>query len=166
MKKLRLLLLTAVLLAGCTSESQTPATPAEPAKPPVTEQPQTPPTARPEPPAPAQPQTPVEKPQEPTVYANEIFRNVTVKKTGQDTFEVKGQARVFEAVANYVVEDGHNELTEGFVQTSAGAPEWGDFTFTLKVKKAEPKSTLMLILFESSPKDGSRRMELIIPLPE
>nr|WP_253721158.1 hypothetical protein [Brevibacillus brevis] len=34
------------------------------------------------------------------------------------------------------------------------------------MKKAEPNSTLTLILFETSMKDGSRRMELIIPLPE
>ncbi|MGN7470337.1 Gmad2 immunoglobulin-like domain-containing protein [Brevibacillus sp. SAFN-007a] len=159
MKKFLFVLLTVGLLQGCTSA------------PPVT-QPETP--VQPETPAPSQPQTPAEQPPaeqpepEPkeTVYANDIFRNVTVKKTGEDTFEVKGQARVFEAVVNYVVEDGHNELAQGFFQTSAGAPEWGDFTQTVKVKKDEPNSTLMLILFEVSAKDGSRRMELIIPLPE
>ncbi|WP_367643857.1 Gmad2 immunoglobulin-like domain-containing protein [Brevibacillus brevis] len=52
------------------------------------------------------------------------------------------------------------------MQASTAAPDWGDFTHTLKVKKAEPNSTLTLILFETSMKDGSRRMELIIPLPE
>lgn len=157
MKKLLFVLLTVGLLQGCTSA------------PPAQENPR---VTQPETPAPAQPQTPAEQPpaEQPetkeTVYANDIFRNVTVKKTGEDTFEVKGQAQVFEAVVNYVVEDGHNELTQGFFQTSAGAPEWGDFTQTVKVKKAEPNSTLMLILFEVSAKDGSRRMELIIPLPE
>ncbi|MGG1661530.1 Gmad2 immunoglobulin-like domain-containing protein [Brevibacillus sp. NRS-1366] len=172
MKKFLLLLLTVGVLQGCTSGTQNPASPVEPQTPPATTQPQTPGT-QPETPTPTQPQPPAETPpttQQPdpaaAVYANDIFRNVTVKKTGQDTFEVKGQAQVFEGVVSYVVEDGHNELIQGSIQTSAGAPEWGDFTHTLKVKKAEPNSTLMLILFETSAKDGSRRMELIIPLPE
>lgn len=166
MKKFLLLLLTVGVLQGCTSSTQAPASPVEPQTPPATTQPQTP-SPQPETPAPAQPQPSTEKPDPADgVYANDIFRNVTVTKTAQDTFEVKGQAQVFEAVVNYVVEDGHNELTQDFFQTSAGAPEWGDFSHTVKVKKAEPNSTLMLILFEVSAKDGSRRMELIIPLPE
>ncbi|MGF9907546.1 Gmad2 immunoglobulin-like domain-containing protein [Brevibacillus porteri] len=169
MKKLLLLLLTIGLLQGCTSGTDSPSTPTEQQKPPVAAEPETPAS---ETPATTQPPTTPEKPpteqpaQQETVYANDIFRNVTVKKTAQDTFEIKGQARVFEAVLNYVVEDGHNELTQGFVQASTAAPDWGDFTHTLKVKKAEPNSTLTLILFETSMKDGSRRMELIIPLPE
>lgn len=89
----------------------------------------------------------------------------SVEKTGEDTFTIKGKARVFEGNFQYVVEDGHNELTKGNVQTSAGAPEWGDFEFTVKVKKDQPNSTLTLVLFESSPKDGSRRMDLPIALP-
>lgn len=100
------------------------------------------------------------------VYANERFRNVTVRKTAEDTYEVTGQARVFEATLNYVVEDGHNELAEGHATASKGAPEWGDFTFTVTVKKERPNSTLTLILFEESPKDGSRQYQLFIPLPE
>lgn len=169
MKKFLLLLLTVGVLQGCTSGSQSSV---EPQTPPATTQPETPST-QPETPAETQPQTPAEKPpaaEQPDssegVYANDIFRNVTVKKTGTDTFEVKGQAQVFEGTVSYVVEDGHNELTQGSIQTSAGAPEWGDFTHTVKVKKADPNTTLMLILFETSMKDGSRRMELIIPLPE
>lgn len=133
MKKLLVLLLTVFVLQGCTSQSQPSAPQPDPQQPPVTAQPQTP--------EPAQPQTP-----EPASYSNDIFKDVTVTKKGEDTFEVKGKAQVFEAVAHYVVEDGHNELTEGSVQTSAGAPAWGDFTFTLKVKKAEPNTKLMLVL--------------------
>ncbi|GAB1529288.1 MULTISPECIES: Gmad2 immunoglobulin-like domain-containing protein [Brevibacillus] len=168
MKKMLLLLLTIGLLQGCSSGTDSPSTPTEQQKPPVATKPETPAS---EPPASTQPTTPEKPPtnqtgQQETVYGNDIFRNVTVKKTAQDTFEIKGQASVFEAVLNYVVEDGHNELTQGSVQASTAAPDWGDFTHTLKVKKAEPNSTLTLILFETSMKDGSRRMELIIPLPE
>jgi len=129
MKKFLLLLLTVGVLQGCTSSTQPPASPVEPQTPPATTQPQTP-SPQPETPAPEKPNPAV------AVYANDIFRNVTVTKTAQDTFEVNGQAQVFEAVVNYVVEDGHNELTQGFFQTSAGAPEWGDFTHTVKVKKS------------------------------
>ncbi|TKI54837.1 sporulation protein [Brevibacillus antibioticus] len=163
MKKMLLLLLTIGLLQGCTSGTDSPSPQTEQQKPPVATEPKTP--ASEPPTTPEKP--PTEQPaQQETVYANDIFRNVTVKKTAQDTFEIKGQASVFEAVLNYVVEDGHNELTQGFVQATTAAPDWGDFTHTLKVKKAEPNSTLTLILFETSMKDGSRRMELIIPLPE
>jgi len=166
MKKFLLLLLTAAVLHGCSSSSAPAEQPTE-TQPPAANEPATPAPTQPQEPAPA-PEAGQEDP-EPTsdmTYGNDIFQKVTVTKTGEDTFEVKGQAKVFEGVVNYVVEDGHNELAEGSFTTSAGAPEWGDFTYTLKVKKAEPNSTLLLILFEKSAKDGSRRMELIIPLPE
>jgi Immunoglobulin-like domain of bacterial spore germination len=166
MKKFFLILLTAAILNGCSGTQEVVEQPA-PEPPPATSV--SPPSAQPQNPAPTPvpaPEQAVGQPAARETYGNDIFRNVTVAKTGADTYEIKGQASVFEGVFNYVVEDGHNELTEGFVQTSAGAPEWGDFTHTLTVKKAEPNSTLTLILFEISAKDGSRRMELIIPLPE
>jgi len=166
MKKVLFLFLTATLLHGCSGSGE------EPVNQPGVQQPAA--SAQPDQPAPqsepsAQPQAP--SPQKESsdgenVYGNEIFRHVTVRKTGEDRYEVKGQAKVFEAVLHYVVEDGHNELTEGTINASAGAPAWGDFTHTIQVKKAEPNSTLMLVLFERSAKDGSRRMELMIPLPE
>ena len=169
MKKLLFVLLTAAMLHGCSGSSQEPADQPDVQQPPAAEQSDTP---APQNETPTQPQTPSSQPNpeqqasdEENVYGNEIFQNVTVRKTGEDTYEVKGQAKVFEAVLHYVVEDGHNELTEGSINASAGAPAWGDFTHTIQVKKAEPNSTLMLVLFEKSAKDGSRRMELIIPLP-
>jgi hypothetical protein len=48
--------------------------------------------------------------------------------------------------------------------TDAGAPEWGNFEFTIDVTKKRGNSTLTLILFESSAKDGSRQYELPIAL--
>ncbi len=161
MKKVSMLLLTVFLLQGCTSQSS-PTPPADTEKPPVTAPQQTPATTQPEP---ALEQKPGDQ-QIPDSYSNDIFKDVTVKKTGTDTFEVTGKAQVFEGVVSYVVEDGHNELTKGSFQTSAGAPAWGDFSHTINVKKAEANSTLTLILFETSMKDGSRRMEMIVPLPE
>jgi hypothetical protein len=104
------------------------------------------------------------KPPETKTYSNERFRNVVATKTGDHEFLVKGEARVFEAAYSWVVEDGHEELKEGYGMTSAGAPEWGQFSFTVDVEKKRPNSTLHLVLFESSPKDGSRQFELPVLL--
>lgn len=161
MKRLLLAFLVFSMIQGCSPAEQTLPTETPPVQvPPKTEQP-----------TPPMPQQPAPKPrpnnptQPPKVYANEIFQDVTVIKTKENTYQVKGKARVFEAVMNYVVEDGHQEITQGFIQTSAGAPAWGSFELTLTVNKKEPNSTLHLVLFESSPNDGSRRLELPIPLP-
>ncbi|MFY0545346.1 Gmad2 immunoglobulin-like domain-containing protein [Brevibacillus sp. H7] len=150
-----------LLLQACVPVNEQPPVTETPANPPVTE-PQQPPAT---PPQPQQPQTPAPDTQT-KPYENEIFQEVTVKKIKDGEYEVRGKARIFEAMVDYVVEDGHNELAKGSVMAEKGAPEWGNFQFTLQVKKAEPNSTLMLILFETSAKDGSRRMELPIPLPE
>lgn len=171
MKKYVLILLAAVVLHGCSGTSQEPADQPDVQQPPAATTPETPEQPSAETPAPNEQQPPAQNSGQAAdeadeSYGNDAFQKVTVRKTGEDTYEVKGQAKVFEAVFRYVVEDGHNELTEGSVQTSAGAPEWGDFTQTIQVKKAEPNSTLLLILFEESAKDGSRQHELIIPLPE
>ncbi|GAA4721607.1 Gmad2 immunoglobulin-like domain-containing protein [Brevibacillus fulvus] len=100
-------------------------------------------------------------------YSNELFQNVTVQKIGEDKYAVQGKARVFEGVIDYVVEDGHNELAKGTAKADKAAPGWGEFHFLLQVKKAEPNSTLILVLFEESGKDdGQRLAELPIALPE
>lgn len=101
-----------------------------------------------------------------TEYANKRFREVTVQKLGDDKFRVKGQGQIFESSFSWIVEDGHYELAKGFEMTDAGAPEWGKFDFTLEVPKKDANSTLTLILFEISAKDGSRQYELPIPLHE
>jgi hypothetical protein len=100
----------------------------------------------------------------PKMYSNERFKDVTVENLADDKYRVMGKAQVFEAALSWVVEDGHNELKQGYEMTNAGAPEWGEFDFTFQVKKVRDNSTLTLILFESSAKDGSRQHELPIPL--
>lgn len=97
------------------------------------------------------------------IFSNERFRNVTVEKNTNE-YLVKGKAQIFEARFGWVIEDGHNELQKGSAATNAGAPEWGDFSFTIKPEKINPNSTLHLILFESSAKDGTRQYELPIAL--
>ncbi|HZG16159.1 MAG TPA: Gmad2 immunoglobulin-like domain-containing protein [Candidatus Bathyarchaeia archaeon] len=161
-------------LTGCMSEQNaTPPTPPPTTEPAPSAQPQQPETPAPSAEQPDQVQQPSEQPpakptDPPTDNANknDIFQDVTVTKTGEDTYQVKGKAKIFEAVVEYVVEDGHNELASGTAQASKGAPEWGDFTIDLHVKKDQPNSTLMLILFETSAKDGSRQNELAIALPQ
>ena len=101
-----------------------------------------------------------------TKYANKRFREVTVQKLDNHKFRVRGQGQIFEASLSWIVEDGHFELAKGYEMTDAGAPEWGNFDFTLDVSKKDANTTLTLILFEISAKDGSRQYELPIPLKE
>ncbi|MEO5599763.1 MAG: Gmad2 immunoglobulin-like domain-containing protein [Cyclobacteriaceae bacterium] len=97
-------------------------------------------------------------------FANTRFKDVTVEKSGANTYTIQGKGQIFEANFSWIVEDGHEELEKGYQMTDAGAPEWGKFKFTIEVQKRRPNSTLTLILFESSAKDGSRQYELPIVL--
>lgn len=99
-----------------------------------------------------------------TSYANKRFKDVRVERIGMDSFRVRGQGQIFEANFGWVVEDGHYELKKGFQMTDAGAPDWGKFDFIIQVQKNREHSTLTLVLFESSPEDGSRQHELPITL--
>lgn len=108
--------------------------------------------------------TPAPIVEEPNQLSNDRFRNVVVIKKGDNEFLVVGKARVFEASFNWVIEDGHQEIDSGYSTTDAGAPEWGNFRFTLKPKKNEPNTVRHLILYEASAKDGSRQSELPILL--
>jgi hypothetical protein len=98
------------------------------------------------------------------VYSNDRFKEVTVDKTGEHTFRIKGKGQIFEASFGWIVEDGHDELKNGFATTDAGAPEWGSFSFEVEVEKKRENSTVHLILFETSAEDGSRKYELPIRL--
>lgn len=98
------------------------------------------------------------------IYSNERFKEVTAEKIGEHQFLVQGKGQIFEASFNWVVEDGHEELKSGYQMTDAGAPEWGKFSFTIDVQKKRANSTLTLILFEISAKDGSRQYELPVVL--
>lgn len=98
------------------------------------------------------------------LYQNETFKDVMLNKTGETTYNVTGKARVFEAVYHYLVKDGNIVVTDGHGTTDAGAPEFGNFSFTVDVKKKVATEALYLILFEVSAKDGSRINELPVPL--
>ena len=100
----------------------------------------------------------------PKQYSNERFKEVTVERIDENKFRVRGKGQIFEANFNWIIEDGHDELMKGFQMTDAGAPEWGNFDFTIAVQKKRKNSKLTLVLFESSVKDGSRQHELPIVL--
>ena len=97
-------------------------------------------------------------------YENERFKDVHVEKLSDTKFQVRGQGQIFEASFGWTVEDGHNELKNGFANTDAGAPSWGSFDFTIDVAKERENSTLTLLIYELSAKDGSRQYVLIMPL--
>lgn len=82
------------------------------------------------------------------------------------SFNIQGEARIFEGAFNYNLEDGHNILATGTIQASQGAPGWGTFDVTISFDSSltEPYLTQTLILYEVSPKDGSPMHQLVIPL--
>jgi len=98
------------------------------------------------------------------LFSGGRFRNVRVTKTGDSTFEVSGEAQVFEAAFSWVLEDDYRELKQGHQTTDSGAPAWGKFTFQLTAPRQSDNTNLQLILFEASAKDGSRQHELPIVL--
>jgi immunoglobulin-like protein involved in spore germination len=106
----------------------------------------------------------IKPPKPPIIYSNARFKDVTVEKIGEQKFRIKGKGQIFEANFNWVIEDGHEELKQGFQMTDAGAPEWGNFDFTVEAIKKRANSTLHLVLFETSAKDGSRQYELALLL--
>lgn len=74
-----------------------------------------------------------------------------------------GKARVWEATMMVEIEDGHDVLGKKSVTVSAGAPEWGDFDVWMDLKV--PTNPFGSIIFTtSSPKDGSRVEELLVPV--
>jgi hypothetical protein len=98
------------------------------------------------------------------VYSNTRFKDVRVRRIDDQSFQITGKGQIFEASFNWVIEDGHNELQSGFTMTDAGAPEWGNFSFTVDAPKKRANSTIHIILFETSAKDGSRQYELPVLL--
>lgn len=103
---------------------------------------------------------------EPQVVAeNDAFRvfEPAPDSVIHNKFVVRGEARVFEATFQFEFEDGHNILGQGTITASSGAPEWGEFEFTVSFDDVFFE-TGILILYEESAKDGSRINELMIPL--
>jgi len=96
---------------------------------------------------------------------NTAFRNIKI--SGSDgVYKVTGEARVFEAVMQYAVSDGHSYLLEKSHTLQKGAPAWSAFTLNISIPKEKlpVNGTLTIELFEYSAKDGSPVNVLIKPL--
>lgn len=99
------------------------------------------------------------------VAENEVFRIFTPvpQEEAPQVFVVTGEARVFEASFEWMLEDGHNILASGTATADQGAPEWGQFEFEVSYDTAS-NPTLSLIFHVTSAKDGGIEHQLIIPL--
>lgn len=99
--------------------------------------------------------------------ANPAFRNVMVTGS-QGSYQISGEARVYEATIQYEVEDGHIQFIKSFTTASTGAPDWGTFTIEVDIPEEELPGygVLMLILYEESAEDGSRLHELPVILED
>jgi hypothetical protein len=96
---------------------------------------------------------------------NDAFRQLRVVG-GDGNYRVTGEARVFEGTFGYAVTDGHRYLTQGRVQVEGGAAHWSPFTLEISIPRDRLPSggTLILELYEESPKDGSRLHQKVIVL--
>lgn len=99
------------------------------------------------------------------VLENEAFRiyQPAPNSDVSGDFIVSGLARVWEGNIIYEFEDGHFILDEGFTTATVGAPEWGEFEFTIKLDE-ERNYSGRVVIYEESAKDGSRLHELLIPV--
>ncbi|MHA6250922.1 Gmad2 immunoglobulin-like domain-containing protein [Oceanobacillus sp. CAU 1775] len=99
------------------------------------------------------------------VLENDAFRIFEPAPNSEvgNTFTVRGEARVFEAVVTYEFEDGHFILDEGIAMTDQGAPDWGEFEITISFDELSNDHGTVF-LYEQSQKDGSRQHELAIPV--
>ncbi|WP_017754583.1 Gmad2 immunoglobulin-like domain-containing protein [Calidifontibacillus oryziterrae] len=88
---------------------------------------------------------------------NNAFRNI--EATGEKgNYVVKGEARVFEGVFFYAVEEGHNYLIEETkVEVAQGAPTWEPFELNITIPEDQlpNNGTLTLTLYEHSAKDNT-----------
>ncbi len=98
------------------------------------------------------------------IFSNKRFREVKVQKLNDTTFKVTGKAQVFEANFEWQIKEDNIEVKKGHTTTDAGAPEFGNFNFTVTAKKRKPTSKLEIIIFEPSANDGTPQFQLPIPL--
>ncbi|MBO8156247.1 MAG: hypothetical protein H0Z32_07310 [Bacillaceae bacterium] len=96
------------------------------------------------------------------------FRNVEVEGTN-GKYKVTGEARVFEGVFMYNVEDGHQLLVEDTpVQVGEGAPSWSEFEIEIDIPEDQlpVNGTLTLVLYEGSAKDGTPTNQVYVSLEQ
>ncbi|PKR78323.1 hypothetical protein CEY16_00765 [Halalkalibacillus sediminis] len=99
--------------------------------------------------------------------SSDMFRNINVQgETGNYT--VTGEARVFEGVFHYTVEDGHYVLVEEQMVQTDGAPDWGPFELDVEISEENlPEfGVLTMIMYWYDAKDGEPSDHLFITLED
>lgn len=89
--------------------------------------------------------------------SNNAFRNINVRGE-KGEYIVTGEARVFEGVFFYSIEEGHEYLVEeAKVEVKNGAPAWEPFELSISIPEDQLpiNGTVTLELFEKSAKDDS-----------
>lgn len=96
---------------------------------------------------------------------NNAFRSIQITGS-KGKYTVTGEARVFEAVMNYAVTDGHRYLLKKTHNLKEGAPVWSPFTLNIELPASQlpANGTLTIEIFEYSAKDGSQANLIILPL--
>lgn len=95
---------------------------------------------------------------------NNAFRSLSLEQTGDYSYRVTGEVRVFEAVFQYALSDGITRFEENYYQADEGAPAWSAFTLDVTIPEAHRGKSITLELFEYSAKDGSITRQILIPL--
>ena len=73
-------------------------------------------------------------------------------------------SNTFEATVNYTLTDSTGAvLDEGFTTATSGSGTWGTFEFDIAFD-VEGAESVLLSVYESSPRDGSRINQTTIPL--
>ncbi|WP_246938637.1 BsuPI-related putative proteinase inhibitor [Bacillus pinisoli] len=88
---------------------------------------------------------------------NPAFRNIKAAGSNGE-YVITGEARVFEAVFMYAVEDGHHQLVkETPFFANEGAPSWSSFELKISIPKDQlpTEGTVTAHIYERSAKDGS-----------
>ncbi|SDX39784.1 Immunoglobulin-like domain of spore germination [Marininema mesophilum] len=83
-------------------------------------------------------------------------------------YSFKGEAQVSKGVYHYVIGDGHDYVAVGSGKASADAPKWGKFSKSVSIPLSDVpvNGTLMLELYEKSPKDGQPIHGYLTPLDQ
>lgn len=99
---------------------------------------------------------------------NTAFQNIEVSGENGE-YVVKGEARVFEGVFYYTVEDGDDYLVEETnVTVNNGAPAWSPFEIKISIPEDQLplNGTITLELFEKSAQDNSIMNQSYVKLDE
>jgi hypothetical protein len=91
----------------------------------------------------------------PFIAESDAIKIIRKMEDKNSTF-VNGIARIFEASLNYeLISPSGKVVYEGYVQTLAGAPDWGTFKVEIKHELLSDGKNI-LQFYEGSPKDGSK----------